>query len=690
MVLPTFHNCLGFPLSSLSESIRKKGFEKSMSEEHDKLLNALQQSGFTHIKEKSLHKALEILPPIIDTIDDIIHYQHRNLFESLQDASMKTRLAQPESNGIQNYYEFAFKYGPGMKRFGFRDHGITSALLLLLQAAYHEYLMTKLTKPSVKELKSLGLANENILAIRQIKKLCESYKNLVVEAAQAVSVHNISTRTWTDSDLDLVIAENDYKLTLHDFRIPEEVMPIAFLLSLVDTLQDWDRPCFSVPSSEAVTQYQTDQDISITVDDEHIYISFPNKKSHAVDPLAKLKEELKTKFEPNFIDDLIKERIWEGINICELTSEAEEIERPIKYKSLYLSSEKLKELLALKKRYDHFEYVEKLDVSKYGQFLRLVRDLGALANTNGGYFVVGINEETFDLVGVTAKSKIPSDDDLIQTAKLFYSREVNIIGGQRKVLTQEKGRKTFKNFHIFYVERNRGLIELTKDGGINETGEIIFKKSDIPIRQEGATRFANKAYVIERFKEAQLCKDEEMARSILGLNERGKLPAELYEGMIPKCLPGELPKPDFEKLIGREAEIREVVEMLDNPKIFILTIDGVGGSGKSALALEVARNIKDHGFKSQGSPVYLKSAFDGVVWVTAKTTKLTERGIATIFGSPVTLEILIDQIADTLNFPEIKELTFEEKKEGIIELLKMTAILIVIDNLETIPDSQKR
>ena len=191
-----------------------------MSEEHDKLLNALQQRGFTHIKEKSLHKALEILPPIIDTIDDIIHYQHRNLFESLQDASMKTRLAQPESNGIQNYYEFAFKYGPGMKRFGFRDHGITSALLLLLQAAYHEYLMTKLTKPSVKELKSLGLANENILAIRQIKKLCESYKNLVVEAAQAVSVHNISTRTWTDSDLDLVIAENDYKLTLHDFRIP--------------------------------------------------------------------------------------------------------------------------------------------------------------------------------------------------------------------------------------------------------------------------------------------------------------------------------------------------------------------------------------------------------------------------------------------------------------------------------------
>jgi len=467
-------------------------------------------------------------------------------------------------------------------------------------------------------------------------------------------------------------------------------MPLSFLLALVDTLQDWDRPFFTVPSIETLSDYQSEQDISITLDDNHIYLAFPNKSHLPFDPFQKVLHELKSKFDPNFIDDLIKEKPWKAINVIQMTFEAEQIEIPIKYKSEHLSTDKLKELFALKRKCDHFEYTLVLDVTKYDQFLVLVRDLVALANTNGGYYVVGINETTFELVGLDKKSNIPEDRDFIETIKLFCSHDINIIGGQRKVLITYHGKKTFKYFYTFHVEKSPVIIAMLKDGIPQDTQTVLFRKDDIAIRFEEKTIIANKSYIVERFKEAQLCNDKKMIASIIELYEKEKLPADFCEDICKSPLPGELPKPDFERLIGREVEIQEVINTLNNPKVFTLTIDGVGGCGKSALALEIARNIQTHSYSSELKPFHLTIDFDGIVWVSAKTSRLSEKGIETIFSSPVTLDILLDKISETLSFPELKELSYEEKKSHIIELLSISKILLIIDNLETIPDSQKK
>ncbi|MGO4276237.1 AAA family ATPase, partial [Paenibacillus sp. TAF58] len=47
------------------------------------------------------------------------------------------------------------------------------------------------------------------------------------------------------------------------------------------------------------------------------------------------------------------------------------------------------------------------------------------------------------------------------------------------------------------------------------------------------------------------------------------------------------------ELIGRDAEVEELVRMLSDPSVRLVTLTGPGGIGKSRLALEVAKALAD-------------------------------------------------------------------------------------------------
>jgi tetratricopeptide (TPR) repeat protein len=145
-----------------------------------------------------------------------------------------------------------------------------------------------------------------------------------------------------------------------------------------------------------------------------------------------------------------------------------------------------------------------------------------------------------------------------------------------------------------------------------------------------------------------------------------------------------LPQPDYEDFVGREAEIRKVMEQLHpDSRPWIVTIDGIGGIGKSALALEIAHRYVDP------KKVSAAERFDGIVWVSAKETMLTAEGIST---RPQVLRHLSDiytAIAVTLKQEKITMAHSDVEQDSLVrDALTQQRVLIVLDNLETVDDEK--
>lgn len=147
-------------------------------------------------------------------------------------------------------------------------------------------------------------------------------------------------------------------------------------------------------------------------------------------------------------------------------------------------------------------------------------------------------------------------------------------------------------------------------------------------------------------------------------------------------IPNNIPIPDYEYeggFVGREEDIKKVSTLLEGDRYPVVTVAGAGGVGKTALVQRVMQRILE---KSAAKK------FDGVVWVSAKETKLSYLGIEDIEPTIKTFEQLLDTISDVLGFGALDDSV--EKKEADVQTIfdLHSCILIVIDNLETIADER--
>lgn len=142
----------------------------------------------------------------------------------------------------------------------------------------------------------------------------------------------------------------------------------------------------------------------------------------------------------------------------------------------------------------------------------------------------------------------------------------------------------------------------------------------------------------------------------------------LAASQIPHNLP---PRSEF---IGREREKARVHEALQS-RSYLVSIDGIGGIGKTVLALEVAHECL-RASKGEG-PTDGIATFNGFIWTTAKDRDLT-------------LNDLLDAVARTLEYPGIAQQPVEEKRIAVRKLLQEKPYLVIVDNLETITDEGVR
>ncbi len=139
-----------------------------------------------------------------------------------------------------------------------------------------------------------------------------------------------------------------------------------------------------------------------------------------------------------------------------------------------------------------------------------------------------------------------------------------------------------------------------------------------------------------------------------------------------------LPPKAYHQLIGRFDELDRVLSALRDPQRKpIVAVVGLGGIGKTTLAREAVERS------------WQEKLFDYTVWASAKTERFVGEGIARTGISSYTFDDLLSEIGRQCDRMDIATMPSEQKEAAITHLLANKRVLIAMDNLETVVESER-
>src|SRR6266508_668815 len=131
--------------------------------------------------------------------------------------------------------------------------------------------------------------------------------------------------------------------------------------------------------------------------------------------------------------------------------------------------------------------------------------------------------------------------------------------------------------------------------------------------------------------------------------------------------------------VGREHELKTILQSLQpNSRTFIIGIEGIGGIGKSALAIEVSYLCIEN------------DLFESVIWISAKESILTLHGIEPVIPEAKTLSDILITIGSSLGNPTIGNLSIQDQIKRAYNLLARQTTLLVLDNFESLSKNEQR
>lgn len=170
---------------------------------------------------------------------------------------------------------------------------------------------------------------------------------------------------------------------------------------------------------------------------------------------------------------------------------------------------------------------------------------------------------------------------------------------------------------------------------------------------------------------------DNLQKLLIEYGEQSKTPItpEVAQILAPK-IPNNLPR--RAAFFGRAKEMDVVMRALSPAdRTWGVLVDGIGGIGKTALAIEAAHRAQDAG------------AFDAFVFVSAKQTILAPSGIRELAPAAHTLDDFLNETARVLGQIGIPKLSSDEKRRALLDVLRATRALLIYDNLETLSKEEQ-
>lgn len=171
--------------------------------------------------------------------------------------------------------------------------------------------------------------------------------------------------------------------------------------------------------------------------------------------------------------------------------------------------------------------------------------------------------------------------------------------------------------------------------------------------------------------------------------EQRLLSAPTLPPLLPSVRPyHNLPQPDYTRFVGRQKELDWLRQhLLPSDRTWQIVLTGIGGVGKSTLALAIA-----HEYREYYKDLQPEQRFEAIIWISAKEEVLTLTGREKLTLSGLTFRTLKDiytTIAQTLEREDItRALLLEEQDRLVQKALSAQRTLLIVDNLENVSDER--
>jgi len=191
-------------------------------------------------------------------------------------------------------------------------------------------------------------------------------------------------------------------------------------------------------------------------------------------------------------------------------------------------------------------------------------------------------------------------------------------------------------------------------GDLDKLARELIKRSDLP--REWLHSFLDSAGYPHPHA---LC--DELFPAVAEITPLVHLPSASQELLLAKT---------YRVLLGRAALVNEILAVLNDPDARrIVSIDGIGGIGKTSLAQEVMTLVQK------------TKLFSRIIWVSAAGDLADDDNPP--HSNSFTFQTMLNAIGRDVGIAEVAQLPAEKKATQIRAALRRQRVLIVVDNLET-------